>query len=142
LYVDGLHARLAAATGRESSVPFLSIPLLSQDARCSTLNASGDNDCCRPPGNHRQREESVMTRPLDSKPDAERLAAPLKAAVWIAVVGFVVLAVETPHWTMAPDAQHLAAPVAAPPSATPPADYFPARFPAPKAEPEVQPPTF
>ncbi len=83
-----------------------------------------------------------MTRPLDSKLDPERLAAPLKAAVWIAVVGFVVLAVEAPHWIMAPDAQSLAAPAAAPPSATPATDYFPARFPAPKAEPEVQPPTF
>jgi hypothetical protein len=83
-----------------------------------------------------------MTKPMESKPDPERIAAPLKAAVWIAVVGFVVLAVETPHWITAPDAQHFSAPVAAPVSATPPTDYFPSRFPAPTGEPQEQPSTF
>jgi len=83
-----------------------------------------------------------MVNTKDSKTPSERLAAPLKAAVWFAVVGFVVLAVETPHWGMSQEFKDEAAISSAPASATPTTVYFPAQFPAPKGEPEPVAPTF
>ena len=83
-----------------------------------------------------------MDKAKDPKTNSNCLAGALKAAVWFAVLGFIVLAVEAPHWSMAPDMQRDAASTSTPASAASATDYFPARFPAPKGEPEVQPPTF
>jgi hypothetical protein len=83
-----------------------------------------------------------MVNAKDSKTGSGRFATPLKAAVWFVVLGFVVLAVEAPHWGAAKDAQHEGAAAAAPAPAASDSDYFPARFPAPKGDPEPAAPTF
>ena len=83
-----------------------------------------------------------MINSNESKKSSEHFATPLKAAVWFAVVGFVVLAVETPHWSMSSDKQSVAAPTPPAVSSAPATDYFPARFPAPTGEPEAVPATF
>ena len=83
-----------------------------------------------------------MINTKDSKSPSERLAAPLKAAVWFAVVGFVVLAVETPHWGMSPELKDETAISSAPASTPPTTVNFSAQFPAPKGEPEPVAPTF
>ena len=74
----------------------------------------------------------------------ENLASSLKLAVWAAVLGCVVLAVETPNLVQPPgdrDARsYNAAP--APGPSTPATDYFPAQFPAPNGEAEPAPETF
>jgi len=75
-------------------------------------------------------------------PEVDRIVAPLKAAVWFAIVGFVVLAVETPHLSMSPDRQNEAASMQNPALATPVTDYFPAQFQAPKGEHESVASTF
>ena len=84
----------------------------------------------------------------DTKRDSDPLITPLKVAVWVAVLGVIVLAVEAPHKGMslyAPDemtSTKAAAPAPTPMSSTSDTEYFPARFPAPKAEPEAAAPTF
>jgi hypothetical protein len=47
-----------------------------------------------------------MVNAKESKMSLERLAVPLKAAVLVAVVGFIVLAVESPHRTASPNMQN------------------------------------
>jgi len=83
-----------------------------------------------------------MVNAKDSKTASARFATPLKVAVWFAVLGFIMLAVETPHWVTPTDTQHPAAATSTPGSPPQDTDYFPARFPAPKGEPEPAPPTF
>jgi len=86
----------------------------------------------------------------DAKRNSDPLITPLKVAVWVAVLGVIVLAVEAPHSGMslyAPDEMTstkapAAAPAPTPMSSTSDTDYFPAHFPAPKAEPEPESPTF
>jgi hypothetical protein len=77
-----------------------------------------------------------MVKSKESKRNFDKLAAPLKAAVWIAVLGFVVLAVEAPHWTSSPDTQNQAAQAPASPRAspTPATGYALAQLPASKSE--------
>jgi hypothetical protein len=81
-------------------------------------------------------EESNMVKSKESKRNLERLAAPLKAAVWIAVLGFVVLAVEAPHWISSADTQNQVAqaPTSARTSSIPASGYSLAQLPAPKVE--------
>jgi hypothetical protein len=83
-----------------------------------------------------------MVNAKDSKTGSARFATPLKVAVWFAVLGFIMLAVETPYWVMPTDTQHAAAATSTPASAPQDTDYFPARYPAPTGEPEPAPPTF
>jgi hypothetical protein len=111
--------------------------------RCRQRSA-GSASSIRLSRDHGQREESVMVNSKDSKTASDRIAVPLKAAVWFTVLGFIVLAIETPHWVMAPDMQSEAAPTSTAASTSAPAgtEYFPARFPAPKGEAEATPPTF
>ena len=82
-----------------------------------------------------------MVNAKDSKTGSARFATPLKVAVWFAVLGFIMLAVETPYWVTPTDTQYAAAP-STPASAPQDTDYFPARYPAPTGEPEPAPPTF
>ena len=87
-----------------------------------------------------------MNDSKDTKRDSDRLVTPLKVAVWAAVLGVIVLAVEAPHSGMslhAPD-EMTSTPTPAPAatSLTSDTDYFPAHFPPPKAEPEAAAPTF
>ncbi|MEO8741247.1 MAG: hypothetical protein ABI537_16300 [Casimicrobiaceae bacterium] len=72
----------------------------------------------------------------------ENLASSLKLAVWAAVLGCVVLAVETPSLVQPPAEREALSYSAVPAPATPATDYFPAQFPAPKAEAEAAPATF
>lgn len=85
-----------------------------------------------------------MVNAKDSKTGSGRFSTPLKAAVWFVVLGFVVLAVETPHWGTSKDTQRegVAAAASTPAPAASDSDYFPARFPAPKGDPEPAAPTF
>ena len=76
------------------------------------------------------------------KPGNENFTRSFKLAVCAAVLGFVVLAVETPNLVRAPDEHTASAHSAAPPATTPASDYFPAQFPAPKGDAEPAPPTF
>src|SRR6267154_2300045 len=50
-----------------------------------------------------------MVNAKDSKTGSARFATPLKVAVWVAVLGFIMLAVETPYWVTPTDTQHAAA---------------------------------
>jgi hypothetical protein len=50
-----------------------------------------------------------MVNAKDSKTGSARFATPMKVAVWFAVLGFIMLAVETPYWVMPTDTQHAAA---------------------------------
>ena len=72
----------------------------------------------------------------------ENLSSSLKLAVWAAVLGCVVLAVETPNLVQAPGEREALSFSAAPGPSTPPTDYFPAQFPAPTGVAEPAPPTF
>lgn len=72
----------------------------------------------------------------------ENLASSLKLAVWAAVLGCVVLAVETPNLVQPPREREALSSSAAPVPSTPATDYFPAQFPAPKGEAEPAPATF
>jgi hypothetical protein len=83
-----------------------------------------------------------MSASKQVKPGNENLARSLKLAVWAAVLGCVVLAVETPNLVRAPEERAESMHSAAPPPATLMSDYFPAQFPAPKGEAEPAPPTF
>jgi hypothetical protein len=77
--------------------------------------------------------------------DKENLVITLKIGVFMAVLGWMVLAIEAPHLTAAPDVNVTPATVAhAAPTPTAPTatDYFPAQYPAPKGEPEPVSPTF
>ena len=76
------------------------------------------------------------------KPGNENLSRSFKLAVCAAVLGCVVLAVETPNLVRAPDEHAVSAHSAALLATTPTTDYFPAQFPAPKGEAEPAPPTF
>ena len=85
----------------------------------------------------------------DSKypePVADHLLFSLQCAVWAAVLACVVLAVDTPQLVAMPGEMSVSTTASAPAKvaapAVPGADYFPAQFPAPSAEPEAQPPTF
>jgi len=79
----------------------------------------------------------------DAKRGSDPLITPLKVAVWVAVLGVIVLAVEAPHSGMSLYApQEMTSTPAPTPTSTPDSDYFPAHFPAPKAEPEAAAPTF
>ena len=77
-----------------------------------------------------------MVKSKESKRNLERLAAPLKAVAWIAVLGFVVLAVEAPHWIVSPDRQNEVAQRSTPAraAAMPATGYYLAQLPAPKGE--------
>jgi hypothetical protein len=84
-----------------------------------------------------------MINAKESKTGSGRFATPLKAVAWFVVLGFIVLAVETPHWgTSSKNTQHEAAAASTPAPASSDFDYFPARFPAPKGDPEPVAPTF
>jgi len=83
-----------------------------------------------------------MSATKQVKPGHENFTRSLKLAVWAAVLGCVVLAVETPNLVRAPEERAAPTHSAAPPPATPMSDYFPAQFPAPKGEAEPAPPTF
>ena len=72
----------------------------------------------------------------------ENLSSSLKLAVWAAVLGCVVLAVETPNLVQPPGDREARSYSAAPGPSTPATDYFPAQFPAPKGEAEPAPETF
>ena len=71
----------------------------------------------------------------------ENLTSSLKLAVWAAVLGCVVLAVETPSLVRVPGEREALSYSAAPQPAPPMTDYFPAQFPAPKGEAEPAPAT-
>jgi hypothetical protein len=77
-----------------------------------------------------------------TKQDSDRLVAPLKVAVWVAVLAVIVLAVEAPHSGRSLYAPDEMTSVPASTSSTSDTEYFPARFPPPKAEPEPVAPTF
>ena len=72
----------------------------------------------------------------------ENLASSLKMAVWAAVLGCVVLAVETPNLVQAPGEREVVSQSAAPGPTTPASDYFPAQFPAAQGEAGPAPATF
>jgi hypothetical protein len=72
----------------------------------------------------------------------KNLSSSLKLAVWAAVLGCVVLAVETPNLVQPPAERAALSYSAAPGPSTPATDYFPAQFPAPKGEAEPAPATF
>jgi hypothetical protein len=83
-----------------------------------------------------------MSASKQVKPGNENLTRSFKLAVCAAVLGCVVLAVETPNLVRAPDEHATPAHSVAPLAGAPASDYFPAQFPAPKGEAEPAPPTF
>ena len=83
-----------------------------------------------------------MNDSKDTKRDSDRLVTPLKVAVWVAVLGVIVLAVEAPHKGMSLYAPDEMTSTPASTSSSSDTEYFPARFPAPKAEAEPAAPTF
>jgi hypothetical protein len=77
--------------------------------------------------------------------DKEYLVTTLKIGVFMTVLGWMVLAIEAPQLTAAPDVTVTPATVAHSAStqtAPAAADYFPAQYPAPQGEPEPAPSTF
>jgi hypothetical protein len=83
-----------------------------------------------------------MSASKQVKPGNENLTRSFKLAVWAAVLGCVVLAVETPNLVRAPEEHAASTHSAAPLASSPSTDYFPAQFPAPKGEADPAPPTF
>jgi len=93
-----------------------------------------------------------MTYSKDARTNSPGLGSPIKAIALVAVIGFVVMAVEAPRlFSSSPGAvepsnarpaaflSQDASAVSPPPLAS---DYFPSRFPAPTGEAEPQPPSF
>jgi hypothetical protein len=81
----------------------------------------------------------------ESNRDKQNLVTTLKIGVFMAVLGWMVLAIEAPRLMAVPDAPVASATVArAKPTETAPAaaDYFPAHYPPPQGEPEPAPSTF
>ncbi|MEP6944067.1 MAG: hypothetical protein ABI981_14075 [Betaproteobacteria bacterium] len=78
------------------------------------------------------------------EPVTDHLLFSLQFAVWAAVLGCVVLAVDTPQLVATPADANVSAtaPAAAAPAPNPSVDYFPAQFPAPRGEPAPQPAAF
>ena len=83
-----------------------------------------------------------MSESKQGRSGNENLASSLRLAVWAAVLGCVVLAVETPNLVQPPGDREARSYSAAPEASPPATDYFPAQFPAPKGEVEPAPATF
>ena len=87
-----------------------------------------------------------MSEPNRKLSENDNLVTSLKIGVFMTVLGWMVLAVEAPKLTAAPDvAAASATPAQTAATGTSPAavvDYFPAQYPAPQGEPASTPAAF